>query len=362
MILQTEGTLTANERVLRAAIRHAVLMERMKSSEVDALVSMLNKDVLPDLIARLRWMLDRVNLRGIDADALKTQRYRDMIASINGIVDEGMRSVHLAHVDRLIEVAKYEAEWQRGAIVRAAPVKVSLDLPSVSTMRSIVTSRPFEGHILKDWWGGLAESTKTKVQAQINAGLALSEDTDAIVRRLRGTAEARFADGALQTTRRNAESIVRTATQHVSAHSREELYRENEDVIDGVQIVATLDTRTTPVCRSQDGKVYKAGEGPRPPFHWGCRTTTAPVLKSWKQLGLKFKELDEGTRASMNGQVPASMTYYEWLAEQPAGVQDQALGPARGRLFRSGKVAPEKLTDSRGRALTLKELAAIEAA
>lgn len=362
MILQAEGALTTNERILRSAIRHAVLSERLKSHEVEAILKLLNEDVIPDVVSRLRWMLDRIGSRGIDAAALKTQGYRDMISALSGVVDEGMRTVSLAHVDRLIEVAKYEAEWQSGAIVRAAPVKVSLDLPSLSTMRSIVTSRPFQGHILKDWWSGLAETTKTKLQAQINVGLSLGEDTDAIVRRVRGTAQARFADGVMQTTRRNAEAIVRTATQHVSSGAREELYRENDDVIDGVQIVATLDTRTTPICRSEDGKIYKAGEGPRPPFHWGCRTTTAPVVKSWKALGLPFKELDEGTRASMNGQVPASMTYYEWLSEQPASVQDQALGPARGRLFRSGQVSPDRFIDSRGRPLTLKELAAIEAA
>lgn len=362
MILQAEGALTVNERLLRASIRHAVLSERLKASEVEAIVSMLNRDVIPDLTSRLRWMLDRIESRGIDVPALKTQRYKDLIAQFGAIVDDGVKSMRLAHVDRLIEVAKYESEWQKGAILRAVPVKVSLELPSVSTLRSIVTSRPFEGHVLKDWWAGIAEGTKAKVQAQINTGLALGEDTDAIVRRVRGTAEARYQDGALQTTRRNAESIVRTATHHVSASTREELYQANEDVIDGVQIVATLDTRTTPICRAQDGKVYKAGEGPRPPFHWGCRTTTAPVVKSWKALGLPFKELDEGTRASMNGQVPSSLTYYEWLSQQPAKVQDMALGPARGSLFRSGKIDASKFVDARGRALTLKELAALEAA
>lgn len=362
MILQAEGVLTVNERLLRAAIRHAVLMERMKASEVEAIISMLNRDVIPDITARLRWMLDRVNLRGIDALVLKTQRYKDMISGLNGVIDEGTRAIRLEHVDRLIEVAKYEAEWQRGAIARASPVNVKLDLPSVSTMRSIVTSRPFEGHLMRDWWSGLAEATKGRVQAQINAGLSLSEGTDEIVRRIRGTAQARFQDGAMQTTRRNAEAIVRTATQHVSSNTREAMYEANSDVIDGVQIVATLDTRTTPICRSQDGKVYKAGEGPRPPFHWGCRTTTAPVLKSWKALGLPFKELDAPGRASMNGQVPASMTYYEWLASQPANVQDMALGPSRGKLFRSGKVSAERFVDVRGRPLTLKELAAVEAA
>lgn len=42
-------------------------------------------------------------------------------------------------------------------------------------------------------------------------------------------------------------------------------------------------------------------------------------------------DIDEpapSTRASQDGQVPASLSYFDWLKRQPAAFQDEALGPA----------------------------------
>src|SRR6185295_11716303 len=54
------------------------------------------------------------------------------------------------------------------------------------------------------------------------------------------------------------------------------------------------------------------------------------------------------TRASMDDQVAATMTYPEWLAAQPPEVQDEALGPVRAELFRTGALSIGDLTLPRG--------------
>jgi hypothetical protein len=116
-----------------------------------------------------------------------------------------------------------------------------------------------------------------------------------------------------------------------------------------------LDNRTTEICIGYDGKVYPINEGPRPPFHWQCRTQAVPVLKSWKQLGINLKEAPEGTRSSMNGQEAAKITYPEWLKKQPIEFQDEVLGPTRAKLWRSGKVKIDRFTQD-GKLLTLDQL------
>lgn len=365
MILKSaSGELTANEELLDRALSHASLLERLKAGEVRRIVGFLNREVIPDLLATLESRLDRIRLRGIDGDQLRTQRYQDMISALREIVSGGMAKLREQSVEGLVEIGQHEARWQVGALKKAAPIELEFQLPSVGTLRSIVTSRPFQGHLLKDWFTDLGKSTGKKVQAQINLGLAEGQDTAAIVRRLRGTAEARYTDGILQGTRREVEAVVRTAVQHVTSHAREETARENSDVIKGVQWVATLDTRTTSLCRSLDGKVFPVGEGQRPPAHFGCRSVTVPVLKSWKELGIALKQAPEGTRASMDGAVPASTTYYDWLTRQSAERQDQVLGPARGRMLRAGKITTDDLKrlGPTGRPLTLAELAKLEAA
>jgi hypothetical protein len=87
---------------------------------------------------------------------------------------------------------------------------------------------------------------------------------------------------------------------------------------------------------------------------------TTPVLRSWKELGIDLKEAPPGTRSSLGGQVPARVTYGEWLKGQPHHFQAQVLGRGRAELFRRGVVPASKFTDARLRPLTLRQLEALE--
>jgi hypothetical protein len=59
----------------------------------------------------------------------------------------------------------------------------------------------------------------------------------------------------------------------------------------------------------------------------------------------------------MNGQVPSTMTYGEWLTEQTTELQNEALGIGKAQLFRDGKINVSDFVNNEGRILTLKELA-----
>lgn len=86
-----------------------------------------------------------------------------------------------------------------------------------------------------------------------------------------------------------------------------------EDGVEKYQIVATLDERTSDICRELDGEIYdidKATVGLNyPPFHPFCRTTTVPYYDD--------DELEKSTRVARSKkgtsyEVPANMTYKEW--------------------------------------------------
>ena len=62
-----------------------------------------------------------------------------------------------------------------------------------------------------------------------------------------------------------------------------------------------------------------------------------------------------GTRASMNGQVPADQTYDGFLRKQPKAFQDEVLGKTKADLFRSG-VKVDRFTDASGVEYTLDQL------
>ena len=58
----------------------------------------------------------------------------------------------------------------------------------------------------------------------------------------------------------------------------------------------------------------------------------------------------------MDGQVPADMTYQDWLRKQPASRQDDILGVTKGKLFRQGGLTLDRFVDRAGRELNLTEL------
>lgn len=87
-----------------------------------------------------------------------------------------------------------------------------------------------------------------------------------------------------------------------------------------------------------------------------CRSSDTMILKSWKELGFELSELDEGARASMDGQVPSDVDYPEWITRQSAARQDRVLGKKRAELLRTGKVEVEQFFNSKGQFLTIDQL------
>ena len=87
-----------------------------------------------------------------------------------------------------------------------------------------------------------------------------------------------------------------------------------EDGVEQYQILATLDMKTSDICREQDGKIYdvdKATVGVNyPPFHPFCRTTTVPYYEEDdKEVGTRVAR-DPKTGKSYK--VPADMNYKQW--------------------------------------------------
>lgn len=338
---------TANERLLDRAVRHAILTQRLQNGEARALLRFLDNEVFPDVVAKLQAGLRRIRGRGFAT--VRTKQLRDLVASLDTVLKKGLGEAHDATVARLKPIAISEAEWQTGQLAREMrPLGFDSVMPSPAFASKIITERPFRGALLREWFDGLNRSVQNDVERQLRIGLIEGESIPALSRRIQ--------DVSLDMTRRNATTIARTATNHVTTQAREAVYRANDDVVKSVEWVSTLDDRTTPICMGLDGRVFKIDEGPRPPAHMNCRSTTVPVLKSWKELGIDLKEAPPGTRASMNGQVPAKLTYGKWLKRQPTAIQNEALGPTRARLFREGKVKIDRFANDRNQTLTLAQL------
>lgn len=335
-------------------IRHAIHLERLKGGQVDKIAKFLSKDVLPDLFNQVDARLTGVQTA---TTAGKVKRLKSMANAVRGTLEGGMSKTNKLLRQDLTAMGFVESNWQLGAIQESMPVALSLTAPSVATMQAIVSTRPMRGKLLKAWSDELGTNASTEVMRQVNIGLIQGEAIPVITRRIKDVAEKVVRDATV---------ITRTAVNNVVTQAREITYQANESVVKGVRFLATLDARTTEICMSLDGKIFPVGEGPRPPMHLQCRSTTVPVLKSWKEMGIKANEIPPGTRASMNGQVPGTLTYPKWLKKMDSSpktrhIVDEALGVGKAKLWRRGKLPITKFVDNKFNILTLKELQKLEA-
>lgn len=352
---------TVNEELRDAAIRHQIYLTRYTTGVVREMLALLNATD-QDIIRRLR-------ARSLPGNRTPFQRKRlqKLSADIREMIRASQSSMASALRIRLREISQYETVFSTNMINAAILVDLEAVAPAVGTVYAAAMTTPMQGKYFAQWMANLSASKTAAVNQAIRIGVTEGETVAAIVSRLRGTRAAQYKNGIFGTSRRNAEAIVRTSVNHVVTQARRSVFDKNADIVKAWQYVATLDGRTTDICMSLDGQQYATREeGPTPPQHINCRSTISPVMKSWKELGFKAKELPQGTRASMSGQVPAKTTYQSWLKSQGRTAegrrfQESVLGKTKAKLFREGGVTLDRFVDPAGRSYTLAQLATREA-
>ena len=250
------------------------------------------------------------------------------------------------------------------AAVQGAPQTYSLTAAQGATI-----TLP-NGKVVEKAFRGIAEDQAERFAQVVRQGLLTGEPTADIAKRLRGSLEfgqpaksvkqIALAGGELtKTADHQVMTLVRTSVNQVSNAASDQVYKANQDVTQKYRYVATLDSRTSAICRALDGREFEYGKGPMPPQHFNCRSTTVAVVD---YEGLGIPPPDPGKRAAMGGQVPADQSYGQWLAKQPKKVQDEVLGPGKVPYFKklSRKYGPKdaiaKLVRDDGSELTLADL------
>ena len=337
--------ITVNEKLLNKYTRHAVYMEQLKLGEAKLISRFLKTKVFPSIFSRLMTDLGKVKDIENIGSIRRIKRLKNMLAATHKVSVAGMVKAEKQLVNRLINVAKFEALWNKGEIEKTVPLDIDLDMPSNETLRRLVTMRPMDGHKLGTWMKGYSSAMRAAMTKQLKVGIASGESIPKLGKRIQKVLDLKA---------RQAQGIARTAVSNVVHQAREETFKKNKDIVRQVQWLATLDDRTTLICVNLDGKMFNPGEGPRPPIHFNCRSTVVPVTPSWQEFGVE--DPPAATRASMNGAVPEKIRYKEWLRGQPKSVQDKVLGKKRAELYRAGRVKIEKFTGRDLKPLTLRQL------
>lgn len=339
-------TRTPNEQLLDGQIAHAISIERYKAGEVKRVLTLLNK-AEADLEAQITRRLIKIEQRGYDLGKDTTARLDTLLKQIRDQRKALYDSLYADLSDEMILLAASEVDFQVNLMNAAASVDLELATPTAKRLQAIVRSQPMQGAVLREWVSTLERDDVKRISDTIKVGIVQGKTTDEIVRGITGTKKLQYSDGVIAISRRDAAAVVRTAITHTANRAREEMWAENAEIIEGVQWLSTLDGRTSAVCRVNDGKVFEVNKGPRPPAHFNCRSIMVAYFGP---------EFIVGSRASVNGPVPADLTYSDWLKRQPAAVQDDILGKTKGKLFRDGGMTLDKFVDSQGKELNLDQL------
>lgn len=379
---------TSNQVFFDALIRHQIFLlrgSRTLANEIIALLNATERDLERRILKRL------ANAKGGLGSPRELKRMQVLIEAIRNVRGAAWKRVGKHLNEQLTLVALQEPSTVLSLLRTALPVLIDPVLPNPATLRAIVRSRPFEGHILRDWARKLEAEDLRQIERAVQIGMVQGETAQQVARRVLGSKALGGVDGATQSARNASEAIARTAINHVGSSARAELYAANADLFQFELYVATLDSRTTPQCRAYDGNRYEIGSGPIPPVHYSCRSLRAPVIGAGpisqrpmkptteRQLVQEFADsralgkvssrakLPRGTKGQFDafarrrtreliGRVPAKTSYGEWLKTQSAGFQDDVLGPTRARLFRKGGLALDKFIARDGSQIPLAQL------
>lgn len=367
---------------------HIVQFEKAIDSQIQANLLELQREL-------------RLEIEGGDfgsRPATQQRRLKGLQSDVNKLINDTYRQNTVDLQKGLTGIARQTERLTVNAINSA----FTFDITSVTLTRNelrALAQNPtvLGGKVTENWWKQKTNLQQKFVQ-QMRLGLAQGETNAQLVNRVLGkptgkrrtvtasngrrVSESIRTGGIMDASRREATALVRTSAQTVSNDTLLATYRENSDVIGAIEVLVTLDGRTTHICISLSGGIWDLNTGeplpsspkkigwPGPaPYHWNCRTVVAPVTKSWDELGTgkKSQILNKasdpvGVRASMTGEreTRQRQAYKGFLEDQGVAFQNKVLGKKRAEMFRAGTLKLENLTSSTLEPLSLQQLKAIQ--
>jgi SPP1 gp7 family putative phage head morphogenesis protein len=265
----------------------------------------------------------------------------------------------------------FEAVYGSEALARQAGTGAF----SLTATKGTMITLP-NGEVVEKAFRGIAVDQAERFSQVVRNGLLTGETTPSIAKRLIGnlqfgeeakTARQLVAAGGELTAVADNQimSLVRTSINQVANSASMAVYEANQDISKKYRYIATLDSRTSSICRALDNQEFPYGRGPTPPQHFGCRSTIVAVIDPDI-----LPPSTTAKRASADGPVPINTSYGQWLAEKQKGEtnadlrarQEKTLGPGKVPYFNrlvekyGARDAMAKLVRDDGSELTLVQL------
>lgn len=380
---------TANEKVLNDLVKHQTYLMRYSGSLRNAGVASLTNTEKELRALIMRYTEDFEGLAATSKEAKKL--YKEMAEEISKVRAKAWDEIKEDIPEEYLSFATLEQLATIRIIEGAFPVVLGLQPLSVEHIKRIVKAQPFEGRTLKEWLAYNQEIDAERITRIAKNAMIAGQTPTEVARAAMGTKRLDYRDGQARKAFRDLESVYLTVTNGIANEIKADLYKENDDIIDKVMFVATLDIHTTVECAGHDGHTFKLGSEPKPPLHFRCRSLLVPYISpenlrnrgfdanTEKMLVSDFAEenglgkitnvnsLPRGYKTAYTkwartrkreliGQVPATQNFDTWLRNQSPEFQNEYLGPGRAAIFRQGKLTLDKFVTRDGYELTIADL------
>jgi SPP1 gp7 family putative phage head morphogenesis protein len=363
-------------------IRHQVYLQRLVPQLGREQIAIIDKNN-PHLRGELIEWLEKNELYKL------TKKQQDDLAVLRNKVYK-LRGGAILDADAkyqtdMLDLAESEQLWFANGVSDLGGK--SLALSSTASLAKMVERQPFLGKTLNQVYQKLSVDDTDRIMTTVADGLDSGLTSPQIQRAIFGSAKLNYTDGILQQTRNyinnnNTNSgVTRSTINGVQNESKRMLFEANSDIIDKVQYVATLDLRTSGICSSRDGNIYKLGNEPPLPAHINCRSTYVPIIsgidiestrpytldsrtrkerekdfrRDARDNGTTIKQEREAWKKKAIGQVSDKTNFDKWLRGQPQKYQNEFLGKTKAELFRNGEKL-DRFVDPLGKQYTIKEL------
>lgn len=198
----------------------------------------------------------------------------------------------------------YETTYYTSAYELQKGHNVSFDIPrlDVNTINKIITKpwAPDEQIFSDRIWKNKVSLINT-LHTDLTQAIIRGDSQDKLIEKI---------SKDFNSSKNKAARLVMTESAFFSNASRKDCFKELG--VEKYEIVATLDSHTSEICRGLDGKVYDMKDYEpgvtAPPFHVWCRSTTAPWFEDEYEFG-------ERAARNTNGKtyyVSDDITYNDW--------------------------------------------------
>ena len=288
-------------------------------------------------------------LRELEAPAyrVRIERLQDLLRQVDTVMQEVYQQEQLfdtSFFQNLCEDTYYHSIY---SIQKRTGYGFSFSNISQKQISQVLSMNWSGSHYSQRIWKNtqeLSETLKQELLVSLLTGRTDRETSEVIMNRC--------GAGAMQARR-----LVRTESCFLSGELTARSYEECG--IEKYRYLATLDLRTSKICRELDGKIFsmkdrKAGKN-YPPMHPWCRSTTISVIDEDELRNMKRRAYNPKTGRTET--VPANMTYDQWYKKYVKGnaqaeaeeksVQNAASDKKQYERYREilGKDAPKRFAD-----------------